>query len=324
MNSKLDCLAEQLDRSILTLSYSGDYKYFRLLCESLDVFAPQGLKHLLYVPTRDQDLFASLATSDRTIKSEDSLLPFWLLKAPMPGPQVRRLLPFLRRNIYFNLRGRPIRGWIAQQIMKIAAAADSPTEIVLHLDSDICLIRSLTREVLVNENGAVRFYRDPHAELPATHSLWRKVACRLLNVDSQSISQSDYIGTCVVWRRSVVRRMVQRIEEVAGTDWRVVLAREPHFSEYTLYGVFAEHLGDADAGLFSTSQSQIHAIWDVDPLTHEQEDKFINALAPQHIAVLIQSTSKMRFDQRLSLLKRAKVQAHLQQSESMMSPAVVQ
>jgi hypothetical protein len=231
----------------------------------------------------------------------------------MPGPRVRQLLHLPRRNIYLSLRGKPVRGWIAQQIMKISAGADSPTEIVLHLDSDTCFIRPITREMLIDEQGAVRFYHDPHAQLPATHAHWSEVACRLLDVDPKRISRSDYIDTCVVWRRSILRRMIQRIEEVAGADWRVVLAREPHFSEYTLYGVFVEYLGSENAGHFATSQSQIHAIWDVEPQTPAQEDEFINTLAPHHIAVLIQSTSKMSFGQRLQLLERARARARMQQ-----------
>lgn len=307
---------ETLDASILTLSYSGDYECCRLLCASLEAFAPEGLSHRLYVPTRDQELFAPLATPDRVIGSQDrDLLPFWLKKLPMPGPRLRQFLHLPRRNIYLSLRGKPVRGWIAQQIMKIAAGADSPTEIILHLDSDTCFIRPVSREMLIDETGAVQFYHDPEAELPETHLLWREVACRLLDVDSRRISRSDYIDTCVVWRRSLVRRMIQRIEEVAGADWRLVLAREPHFSEYTLYGVFAEHLGHENAGLFSTSQSQIHAIWDIEPQTPEQENAFVDSLAPHHIAVLIQSTSKMSFDARLRVLERARAQARAQQPE---------
>jgi len=302
------------DVSILTLSYSGDYECCRLLCESLDAFAAKGLSHRLYVPTRDQKLFGSLATPDRLIGSQDrDLLPFWLVRAPMPGPRLRRLLHLPRRNLYLSLRGKPVRGWIAQQIMKIAAGADSPTEIVLHLDSDACLIRPVTSETLVDEKGAVRFFYNPRPDLPETHILWRDVACRLLGIDGECISRSDYIDTCVVWRRSVVRRMVQRIEEVAGADWRLVLAREPHFSEYTLYGVFAEQLGE-EAGLYATGQSQMHAIWDVAPQTPEQEDRFINTLAPHHLAVLIQSTSRMSFQERLRLLERAKTRARTSQT----------
>ena len=168
----------------------------------------------------------------------------------MPGPGLRRWLRLPRRNIYLSLYSPPVRGWIAQQIMKIAAAADSPTEIVLHVDSDGLFIRPLTLDFLMRPDGAVRFYRNPHCETHATHILWREVACRLLGLDAQTLDPGDYIGLCVVWRRSIVRRMIRRIEEVGGADWRKILAREPHFSEYTLYGLFVELLGRRGRGPF--------------------------------------------------------------------------
>ncbi|MBB4198687.1 hypothetical protein CCR94_06800 [Rhodoblastus sphagnicola] len=301
-------LPGQIDASIVTLSYRGDFDYCRLLCQSLDAFA-KGLSHRLFVPAQDEELFSVLATPDRTIGFERDLLPFWLLKLPMPGPRLRQLLRLPRRNLYLNLRGAPIRGWIAQQIMKIEAGAQSPTEIVVHMDSDGVFIRPLTREMLVNAQGLVRFYRNPAAETRATHVLWREVACRLLNVDPNSINPGDYINFCVVWRRSIVRRMIERIEKVAGTDWRVVLAREPHFSEYTLYGVFVESLGIEAAGHFAAEQSQVHAIWDIEPETPQEEDEFIDGLETHHIALLIQSTARMPFGKRLELLERAKGRA---------------
>jgi len=304
--------AGPLEASIVTLSYRGDFEYCRLLCQSLDEFAPKGLSHFLFVPTRDTRLFAAMATLDRVIGLERDLLPLWLFKLPMPGPRLRQWLRLPRRNLYLNLRGRPIRGWIAQQIMKIEAGARSSTEIIVHMDSDGVFIRPLTRDMLVNEQGLVRFYRNPRAETRATHQLWREVACRLLNVDPKSIDPGDYINFCVVWRRSIVRQMIQRIEETAGADWRVALAREPHFSEYTLYGIFVESLGIEQAGHFAADQSQVHAIWQDEPETPQQEKAFIGELAPHHIALLIQSTARMSFDKRLSLLDRAKAQASAQ------------
>ncbi|WP_374544682.1 DUF6492 family protein [Rhodoblastus sp.] len=315
---------QSLDASILTLSYSGDLPYCRLLCESLDRFASPGMAHRLFVPTRDKALFAPLANAHRIIGSQDrDLLPFWLQKIPMPGPRLRDLLHLPRRNIYFNLYGPPVRGWIAQQIMKISAAADSPTEIVLHVDSDGVFIRPLPPEFLQRADGAVRFYRNPQAESRDTHVLWRAVACRLLGLDPAAIVAGDYIGLCVVWRRSIVRRMIQRIEQVGGDDWRRILAREPHFSEYTLYGLFVESLGVAAAGHFIDPSSPIHGIWDIEPETPEEEQAFVRALEPHHLTCLIQSTALMSFEKRLELLDRVAAQAALQDSASASGPPLV-
>ena len=195
----MSAAAPRLDASLLTLSYSGDYDCCRLLCDSIDRFAAPDLSHRLFVPTRDMPLFAPLGGVKRTIGSQDrDLLPFWLKKMPMPGPRLRQWLRLPRRNLYLSLYTPPLRGWIAQQIMKISAAADSPTEIVLHVDSDGIFVRPLTAEFLTRPDGAVRFYRNPHRETLATHILWREVACRLLGLDAKTLDPGDYIGLCVV------------------------------------------------------------------------------------------------------------------------------
>ena len=199
--------------------------------------------------------------------------------------------------------------------MKISACADSPSEVIMHVDSDGVLIRPLTLDMLVRADGRVRFWRDPVKSPLATHQLWREAACRLLGLDIQTIEAGDYIGLCVVWRRSIVRRMIARIEEVGGADWRKILARTPHFSEYTLYGMFVESLGIEAAGHFAADVSQVHCIWEVEPETAEEEAAFVSSLEPHHVACLIQSTAKMSLRTRTALCARVAAEAARQDLE---------
>jgi hypothetical protein len=301
-----------LDASILTLSYSRDFEVCRMLCASVDRFAFAGISHRLFVPTPDLPLFAPLANGRRSIGSQDrDLLPRWLWKMPMPRPRLRELLRLPRRNIYLSPFGRPVRGWIAQQMMKIAASAASPTEIIVHIDSDAVLVRPLTVDMLARPDGAVRLYRNPFRETHATHILWRETACRLLGLSPETIDAGDYIDQCVVWRRSLVRRMIARIEEVGGADWRRILAQTPDFSEYTLYGMFVESLGVEASGHFAAGESQVHAIWipEEEPTCPEEELAFVAGLQSRHIACLIQSTMTMTLDARRSLLDRLRAEA---------------
>ena len=315
--------AAPLDASVLTLSFSSDYDYCRMLCESVDRFGAPAVPHRLFVPTRDLALFAPLAGPRRTIGSQDrDLLPRWLWKLPMPPRWLRELLRLPRRNIYLSPFGLPVRGWIAQQIMKIAAAAESPAEVVLHVDSDGVFIRPLTMEALVRPDGKVRFYRDPRPSDLATHQRWRETACRLLGLRPESIEAGDYIGLCVIWRRSIVRRMIARIEEVGGADWRRILAGTPHFSEYTLYGLFVESLGVSDAGHFATEVSPVHCIWRKALAGPEEEAEFVRSLRPDQFAGLIQSTVAMDLDARRCLFERLVARAEAQ--DEVLSPAVQQ
>ena len=295
-----------LSASLVTCSFSGDFDVCRLLCETVDRFVPEDIAHQLYVPRKDMALFAPLASARRRIGAQEDLLPGWFWKAPLPGPRWRALLHLPRRNIYLTPYSLPVRGWIAQQIMKIAATAASDTEIVVHVDSDNAFIRPLLPKHLA-QNGRVRLYRNPEMVGMDSHRLWHAAAGRLLGLPPRPFYDAEYIDQLVVWRRSVVLKLTAQIEAVAGQDWRIALARTPHFAEYILYGVFADKvLGLEDAGLAGTAQSLCLSRWSGAFTGPEDEAAFLAAIEPQHVACLIQSTIAMPLDERRRLFERAR------------------
>ena len=294
-----------LSASLVTCSFRGDLEVCRLLCETIDRFAPTDMIHWLYVPKADVPLFADLASARRRIATQESLLPWWFAKAPMPGPKWRARLRLPRRNVYVTPLSKPVRGWIAQQIMKIAAATQAETEIVVHVDSDNAFIRPLQMEH-VARGGAVRLYRHPEMVQRASHRMWHEAAGRLLGLEAGDFHGAEYIDQLVVWRRSVARGLTARIAEIAGTDWRIALARAPHFAEYILYGVYADRvLGLDKAGLFATDETLCLSRWTEGFDDAAQENAFIEAIAPHHVACLVQSTIAMPIAARRALFERA-------------------
>jgi hypothetical protein len=304
--------------TILTLSYAGDFDCCRLLCESVDRFASADFVHRLYVPTRDLALFAPLANARRIVRSQDrDLLPGWMRKAPLPGPRWRAFLRLPRRNIYLSLFSPPVRGWIAQQMMKIAAAAQAETEVILHVDSDTLFIRPLRLDHLVHADGKVRLYRSPDKIDQPGHRLWHETASRLLGLLPDSFHQGDYIDQLVVWRRSVARRLIARLEAVGGRDWRRILAATPQFSEYILYGVFADDgLGPDEAGHWHDAHSLCHSLWTDRLASAEEERGFIEALRPDQNACLLQSTLPLSLDARRALIARIVAEAERQDAQN--------
>lgn len=297
--------AQTLSASLVTCSFRGDLDVCRLLCETIDRFAPADMTHWLYVPRADVPLFADLASSRRRIATQESLLPWWFVKAPMPGPAWRARLRLPRRNVYVTPFSMPVRGWIAQQIMKISAATNADTEIVVHVDSDNAFIRPLRLEELTR-SGRVRLYRHPDMVERASHRLWHEAAGRLLGLEENDFHGAEYIDQLVVWRRSVARGLTERLAEVAGTDWRIALARAPHFAEYILYGVYADRvLGLDKAGLFPTDQTLCLSRWTEGFDNADDEAAFIEAIGPQHVACLVQSTIEMPIAARRALFERA-------------------
>ncbi len=305
-----------LKADLVTCSFSGDFEICKLLCESIDRFVPQSIGHTLYVPERDVALFAPLANTRRRILTQESLLPRWFWNVPMPGPRWRKLLFLPRRNIYLTPYSLPVRGWIAQQIMKIAATEASDRQIVVHVDSDNAFVRPLKYADLVRD-GRVRIYRKPEKVESNFHRRWHEAAGRLLGLPPSDFYDAEYIDQLVVWRRSVLIAMIARIGELAGTDWRVALARTPQFAEYILYGVFADQaLGLENAGLFAEPQTLCLSRWSGDIASEQEENAFVESLLPEHAACLIQSTISVTLEGRRRLFEKATAKAARQDEGS--------
>ena len=300
------------DASILTCSFRGDFEICSMLCESVDRFVPETIKHNVYVPEADLNLFRPLANARRSVISEDSLLPTWFWKIPLPDAHWRRRLFLPRRNFYLTPYSLPVRGWIAQQIMKIAAAAESSTEIVLHVDSDALFVRPLSVDRLFRDDAHARLFRRA-PEAGKGHRSWHLAASKLLGLPPDEFHDGDYIDSLVVWRRSVVRKMIERIEQTGKRDWQIILGRTPHFSEYVLYGVFAERvLGLADAKLAIEQISLCHSRWRGEFSDPEDEADFVTSIDPEMVGFCVQSTIALSLPERRDLHERMISFAELQ------------
>jgi len=304
------------EANLITCSFRGDLDVCRMLCESIDRFVPATIPHSLYVPRADLPLFADLASARRSVAAQEDLLPRWFVKLPMPGPKWRRRLHLPRRNLYVTPFSPPVRGWIAQQIMKIAATAHASAEIVAHIDSDNVFIRPLKLEHLARD-GKVRIYRSPDRVDLETHRVWHETAGRLLGLPASRFYGAEYINPFVVWRRSVLQGMIARIEAETGRDWRIVLARTPHFAEYVLYGVFADQvMGLEAAGLMAEDFTLCHSRWGDEFAGAEDEETFIRSLRPEHVTCLIQSTIDTSMPRRQAIFDRVAALAAEQDQEA--------
>lgn len=285
---------------LLTLSYRGDHEVCRLLCESVDRFVPADIVHRLAVPRADLGLFASLANSRRRLVAQEDLLPNWFV--PVPGWLLR--LVRLRRNLYLTPFSLPVRGWIAQQIMKISAAAESEADVLLHIDSDSAFVRPFSRDSLF-KGGSVRLYRDPMPSGLAGHQAWQRAAGKLLGLPDAAFHGGEYIDPLVIWRPDVARGLVRRIEAISGRNWVATLARTQHFAEYVLYGVYADKIvGLVAAGHVPETQSLSHPMWSGSFENDDAIGAFVDALEPQQVACLLQSTLPESIERRREVFER--------------------
>src|SRR5262245_27031194 len=112
--------------AVITPSYAPDLELCKDLSRSVLQYSPASVHHHILVPDCDLRIFKELRTARVHIHRASEFLPGSF--APVPFA-----------NLWVNLKRPypPVRGWITQQIVKLAAAAQMDTEVVLLVDSDI-------------------------------------------------------------------------------------------------------------------------------------------------------------------------------------------
>ncbi|MBT4520814.1 MAG: hypothetical protein HOC23_12485 [Halieaceae bacterium] len=284
--------------ALIICSYRPDFERCARLCASMDAFVGPEAIQFVVVPDRDRQIFAPLESGNRTIVSVQDVLPARFVHLP------------LLKKWWLDNALWPTRGWMMQQVTKLCADAVTDCENILFVDSDIEFIRKLQPSRFVREN-ALRLHRKPMEKNDGIHLRWHHGAADLLGLAPRYFG-SDYIGPLATWRRSNLIQLKRHIEKQQQRPWHEAVGRRVTVSEYTLYGVFVEHvLGVEASGHFQDSTDLCHCLW-----SEDGTEKFLTEFDykdsnfPQ--AVLLQSN--MGLDQRDVSLLMDRVRQNLQPS----------
>ena len=153
-------------------------------------------------------VFRPLSNQRTRIRCEAECLPASFVRMPFGKLTVNLTHPF-----------PPIRGWILQQLIKLAVAAQSTDDVIILVDSDIEFLRPTGIEAFARD-GIVRFYRLPKAidaQLPR-HRTWHRVARDLLGLEQIALPFTDYISSLIAWDPEIVRQMLARVSSITGTS----------------------------------------------------------------------------------------------------------
>jgi Family of unknown function (DUF6492) len=268
--------------AVITKSYAPDFELCFALNRSMLDNSPDTVQHHIIVPRSDLRLFGRLAGPRTYIRCEADFLPHTFVTVPFS-------------NIMINL-GRPfppVRGWIQQQVIKLAAIAASEDDAVLVVDSDVEFVRPFTAEMFVRD-GAVRFFRKPNQidKRLSRHMTWHRVARALLGLPSAEPPYPDYISSPLAWDPMIVRRMLGRVAATTGRPWPTAIAGQLDFSECVLHGVFVDEVIGPQANSFVSNDPLCRIYWESTPLNVDSAAHFIRAVQPTDIAVVIQSKSR--------------------------------
>jgi hypothetical protein len=245
-----------------------------LLAESLDRTTP-GVPHYLIVDRRDWPAFRHLAGGRRRLLESEALVGNWLWQ--MPG----------RKGLRLSLRAPPVRGWIFQQILKIASIEAISERTLVFCDSDTAFFRSFDRNSLLVDGKVglldVEFINDETRQ-------WTAIARRLLGLPPQGTGYRNHVGNMICWNREALRAMQQRIEASSGVNWQVALARTLRFSEYMIYGIFVREVLGYDAVDHAPCPTRlVKPSWGLALRTESAIDAFFSDFDPETVAVMIHS-----------------------------------
>jgi hypothetical protein len=246
--------------SIVTPSYLPDLELCRDLQASVLNFTAPDVDQFIIVPGADRTHFADLAGARTKIRDVGDFLPRSMVKVPAMNMWVNACRPF-----------PPVRGWVAQQIVKLAAAAAMTTDVVLLLDSDVLLIRSLTAAAFA-PNGVLQLFELPDgvdATLPR-HRVWHHAARRMLGLPPLTAGLlPDYICWPCAWSPAIVY-----VREVLGAESPV----------------------DTTARMRCVSHS------DEIPLDEQSLRSMLDAISPEDLAIMVSAKSGTDLTTRRSVL----------------------
>lgn len=284
--------------ALVTPSYRNDAELFADLHRSVIRMTDESVVHYVIVPTADVELFTAIVSPRCIVVPEESLYPSHY-KSIRGINRLLRLLPYVpahARIAAINTKNlfRPVRGWMMQQALKLEMCRQLSVDTVLLIDSDVELVRPITEDSF-RDGERARLYRRPEAidgHLPL-HVEWIKVSRLLLGLSPAEFPASDYISSLCVWEPTIVRAMLAHVEQVTDLHWMDAITGQQTFSEWTLYGVFAEAVMNYSESAM-TESSLCHSYWGKDSLTVENALEFALRIQPNDVAVLIQSKTRTR------------------------------
>jgi Family of unknown function (DUF6492) len=259
--------------AFVTPSYGPDFERCALLVESLDRFAPAH-RHYLIVDAPDLPRFRALASNRTMIVDSREVMDARFTRLPLRG------------GMWCNWRTLPMRGWISQQIRKLAAPRIADEATLVMIDSDTAFVRPFLPEH-VREDGKLGLLDVDYCA--GMVPKWTAVAESLLGLKSPAPLRG-HVGHLIAWDRAHVLGLQERIEAATGLPWQVAIGRKPTFSEYVLYGVYVRQvLGYAASHHAPTVRPLIKQPWEYDMRNEAGRAAYFSEIAPENIAVMIHS-----------------------------------
>lgn len=260
--------------AFVTPTFLPDLKRCETLVRSLDLFAPD-VRHYLIVDSFEMAAFRYLESARTILLTAEDVIGIPQLRVP------------LGQNFWLHWRTLPMRGWIRQQLLKMAATSTLEHDVLVCIDSDVAFVRPFSPDLLLKD-GKIGLldvgYSDDMVEE------WTGRAEGLLGLPRGSATRRGHVGHLISWSGEHMRGLQRRVESVTGLPWQIAIGRCRTFSEYILYGVYLrEVVGYPNSLHAPTDLALVRQPWHHDLSTSEGLRRFIEELDEDNIAVMIHS-----------------------------------
>lgn len=298
------------DLAVLTPSFRGDASLFADLHHSVLANTASSVVHHVVVPPSDARLFRPFEGPRCRLWTHRDLLPRRYLSLPRAhGLTLNVRRPWL-----------PVRGWVVQQIMKMAGAAAIDAKAVLIADSDAVLVREATLDEFIVD-GELWHYRWDGAVTKEMrrHVLWHNVARDLLGLEGVvDPPLPDYVSPICIWDPVWVRSMLAAIEDATGSNWIDAVTGQLHVSEFVVYGVFVDDV----LGRTASDSALCHNYYERVPLDRTDAAVFADRMPANAVGAMISSHSRTRHDVRREAFRRCRqvVEARSSQAPLFLPP----
>jgi hypothetical protein len=283
------------DLAVITPSFRGDAEIFADLHRSVLEFTPTDTVHHVFVPQRDRALFAQYSGARCRIWTSSELMP-------------RRYVRIGRGDSYVNATHPwpPVRGWITQQAIKIAAAGQIEADLVVVADSDVVLVRPVTAERFTVDGRRILYREEKgvNADMDR-HLIWHRVSRKLFGLPpAPPPPLTDYVSSFNIWEPAVIRGIQQRIAETTGRDWLDAFTSELHISEFMMYGIFVDEVLSVGSDRPPADPNICHNTWQRAPMDHAAAIEFADRLRPDAVAMMISAKSRTPVEIRRAAIAR--------------------
>ncbi|HVS72505.1 MAG TPA: DUF6492 family protein [Phycisphaerae bacterium] len=220
--------------TLLTPTFRRDLERFALQRESIERCAID-LPHLAIVNTEDLPLFQKIPfKKNLTLLTTRQVLGKTIDRR-------RQVWRVSRKDYRYWITPAGIPGWLAQQLMKLAAPAFISTASFLCLDSDAFFVDRITAADFHAPDGRLHLYETTD-DLDTEMAEWYAHSLRFLGIQETGVPLRRFTHAPVPMHCQLVKDMQTLIERRHRMPWMEAIINGDRIMEYTTYGAYARHV----------------------------------------------------------------------------------